>query len=312
MMMSARIRRIAIGVISGILLLLALAGPFAVNGANEFLFETIAVEALFATSVALLWGTGNIPSFGQIMFFGVGAYVTAELATNAPGLPMPVVILASIAAAGVAGVLTGLVSMRSRGVAFSMVTLAISQAVYLLAFTTNIVGGENGISGIIAPMGMTGLWYVTIGCAALGVAGYYLISVSPFAQALRAIKDDAKRMSCLGVSVRRYELVAFILASLGAGLAGSLFAYINAVVTTDTLHWTGSGLPIIMLLVGGMGSFWGASVGTVVIELATQYLQQFTTLASTLVTGLILLSVLIWFPKGILGITFGRRKGRQG
>jgi branched-chain amino acid transport system permease protein len=125
---------------------------------------------------------------------------------------------------------------------------------------------------------------------------------SPFGQTLYAIKSDPVRASYLGVGVRTYRSVAFVIAGCGAGLAGGLMAYASQIVTADMLAWTESAVPIIMLLLGGATYFWGPAVGAVLLSLALYYFNQVSNLY-LLFVGVLLMLILLLLPRGVLSIT---------
>lgn len=282
--------------------------PLAGNRSQLFFWETVAVQVLFATSVNLLFGYANMASFGQAAFYGLGAYATAELARA--GLPVMLVLPVATLAAAIAGLLVGAVATRASGVAFSMVTLAVGQGLYLVAFQSGLVGGENGIPGVL-PQGWTAtaFWYLVVASTAVGLAAYHVVVHSPFGQTLVAIREDPKRAAFLGVDVRRLRIAAFVWAASGAGLAGSLMAYSSGTVTPDYLYWTQSGYPVIMALVGGMRVFWGPALGAFLITWLLRVLGQATP-AYLFFVGLVLLAVLVFAPEGLLPLLGRLRRPR--
>ncbi|HEX5493698.1 MAG TPA: branched-chain amino acid ABC transporter permease [Mycobacteriales bacterium] len=287
-------------------LAVVLALPHTTDGGLLFVWETAAVQVLFATSVNLLFGEAGIPSFGQAAFFGVGAYTVALGVGH--GWSPPLLLLAAIGCAGLAAGLTGLLTWRTTGLAFAMLTLAVAQACYTLVIRTDAFGGFNGIPSVtIEPVAglrlddPTVFWYFLAGCVGLGVLAFWRISRSPFGHTLRSIRQDEVRAAFLGVNVRAYRVLAFTLAGCGAGLAGALFGYANQIVTPDAMFWTGSATPIIMLLLGGMGYFLGPAAGAVLFTWLLHYLNEITT-SFLFVTGLLLLAVLIFLPRGLLSL----------
>ena len=287
-------------------LVTVLALPHTSDSGILFVWETAAVQILFATSVNLLFGEAGIPSFGQAAFFGVGAYTVAMGVPH--GWSPPVLLVAAIGCAGLAAALTGLVTWRTTGLAFAMLTLALAQAIYTLVIKTDTFGGYNGIPSVtIEPVAgidladPTVFWYFMAGCVGLGVLAFWRISRSPFGHTLRSIRQDEVRATFLGVNVRAYRVLAFTIAGCGAGLAGALFAYANQIVTPDALYWTGSATPIIMLLLGGMGYFLGPAVGAVLFTWMLHYLNEITT-SYLFVTGLLLLAILVFLPRGLLSV----------
>jgi branched-chain amino acid transport system permease protein len=249
-------------------------------------------------------GYAAIPSFGQAAFFGTGAYTVALLAPL--GVPVPLVVIASLAIAGVLAAAVGLATLRATGIAFAMVTLAISQALYTIVFHGQFLGGENGFPGITAsdlgPLHLAEprvFWFVLVTFCVLGIAGYRLMVTSPFGSALLAIREDPKRAAAMGLNIRAYRVGAFVLAGCGGGVAGSLFAYANQIVTPEALYWTQSANPLIMALMGGVRSFVGPLLGALVYTAMLHELSQLTH-AFLLFVGLIFLLFLFFLPEGLI------------
>ncbi|MGH7071143.1 MAG: branched-chain amino acid ABC transporter permease [Acetobacteraceae bacterium] len=285
---------------------LMIALPYLVNTGALFFWTTVLVTVLFASSVNLLFGVADIPSFGQAAFFGAGGYTVAILAPHA--WPAPLVLLAAVGVAGVVAAVTSLITWRTTGLAFAMLTLAIAQALYTLVIKTSFLGGFNGLPDIVAPnLGPIVLsaprpfWYFSLVSVVIGLALLWQVEHSPFGHVLRSIRENAVRATYLGISVRAYRAVAFIIAGAVAGLAGGLSVYANEIATVNILYWTQSALPIIMLLVGGRHHFFGPAIGAVILTWLVNDLSQ-QTAAYFFYIGLLLLAVLLIFPEGILGL----------
>jgi branched-chain amino acid transport system permease protein len=285
----------------------------AVLGAGDLFFWTTALIAvLFATSVNLLFGVADIPSFGQAAFYGAGGYTVALIAPH--GWPAPIALLAGIAVAGVVALVMSLITWRTTGLAFAMLTLALAQGIYTLVQQTDALGGHNGLPGITAPdLGPLDLastetfWYFTAICVAIGLLVFWRIGRSPFGHTLAAIREDPVRAAYLGLNVRAYRFTAFVFAGCGAGLAGGLFAYANHIVTPGVLFWTQSAIPIIMLLLGGRAYFWGPAVGAVVLTWFQNFLTEQTN-SYIFYVGVLLLAVLVLLPSGLLSLPAALRR----
>lgn len=290
-----------------VVLVIAVIGLPQVLGTGAVFFWTTAIIAvLFATTVNLLFGVADIPSFGQAGFYGAGAYTVAMLAPH--NVAAPLALLAGIGVGAGTAFLTSLITWRAAGLAFAMLTLAIAQAMYTLVVKTNALGGYNGLPNITPPplgpvnlLNETNLWYFTAVCVALGLLAFWQIGRSPFGHALRSIRENPVRANYLGLNVRAYRAVAFTIAGAGAGLAGGLFGYANQIVTPNALYWTMSATPIIMLLLGGRAYFWGPAVGAVLLSWFLNYLSQVTT-SYLFYIGLLLLAVLVLLPEGLLSL----------
>jgi branched-chain amino acid transport system permease protein len=281
--------------------------PAVGSSASTFFWTTVAITALYAMSVNLLIGFAGIPTFGQAAYFGIGAYAVGLL--EPAGIPMlPALALAALAAA--AGALAvAAVSLRASGLAFSMITLAVAQGLYVLTFHLDVLGGENGLVGIfpgtllgidLARNG-TALWAFCFIIVVAGIALLRVLSVSPFGRTLRMIRDDARRAEFLGIPVRRYQAAAFAVAGGIGGLSGALFTYVQGVTVPDYLFWTRSGDPIVMSIIGGMHTFLGPVLGTVVYMWTVDALSKLT-VGWVLWVGLAFLVIVLAAPGGILGL----------
>ena len=280
--------------------------PMYAHTSGLFLWETVAVQMLFATSVALLFGHANMPSFGQAAFFGVGAYAAALLAPT--GLPLPLVLLVAALIAGAFAALVGVITVRATGLAFSMLTLAIAQSLYTLVFHVASLGGEDGITPLqrspLGPLSLTTnteYWYFLAIVVVATVLAFRVVQRSPFGFALRAIRDDPVRAASLGVNLRAYRVAAFVIAGIGGGIAGGLFAFASDVVTPDLLYWTQSGNPIIMSLIGGLHSFAGPLAGAALFTLMTHQLGEITP-TYILYVGIVFLGFLVFLPEGLVSL----------
>ncbi|MEO7127238.1 MAG: branched-chain amino acid ABC transporter permease [Nakamurella sp.] len=273
--------------------------PSIASGATMFLMEQVLIQILFATSTNFLFGRSHMPSFGQAAFFGTGAYTVALWYSY---IPVAALLVLAMAFSAVCSAVIAAVSIRTRGIIFANVTLALGQGMYLLAVKTSWVGGENGLPGISAgSLSMHGIWYLTGGVVVAAIAVCWVIYHSPFGITLQALREDPIRLEFLGVRVARYRLAAFTLAGAGAGLAGGLFAYTSGIVTPGTMYWTQSGYPILMILVGGMGFFWGPVVGAVFVTLLLNELSGHPGW-DLIILGLVLIGVLLFAPRGLLGL----------
>ena len=299
---------------------IALAAPF--FGYPVLLMKLLCF-GLFACAFNLLIGYTGLLSFGHAAFFGTAGYVTGH-ALGAMGLPVEFGILLGVGAAALVGLVMGLLAIRRQGIYFSMITLALAQMVYFAALRMPFTHGEDGLQGV--PRGkLLGfidlandrvLYYVVL---AICIAGFALIVRtihSPFGQVLKAIKENEPRAISLGFDVDKYKLMAFVLSTALAGLAGATKTLVLGFETLTDVHWSMSGLVILMTLVGGMGTLVGPIIGAFIIILLENKLGEFGTLLaritgvewfSTLgesvgmVTGLIFIACVLLFRRGIVG-----------
>jgi branched-chain amino acid transport system permease protein len=295
-----------------------------------FVANDIAIWALFATSLNLLVGYTGLVSFGHAAYFGIGAYATGLLMKQL-AVPFPLAFPAAGLLAGFFAFLFGFFCVRLTRIYFAMLTLAFAQIVWAICFKWNeVTGGEQGMPEIPYP-GFDWVDRVTAAVPFLGgyrTSDYYYFTClllvggclwlmrrivrSPFGRVLETIRENAERAEFIGVNVRRYELAAFVLAGTFAGLAGGLFGIFNRGVFPDFAYWTKSSEVLIMTLLGGMGTFYGPTVGAIVLILLNQQIVSYTEYWP-LVLGTILVFLLFVFPGGIAGAVIGlwRRLDRR-
>lgn len=278
---------------------------FVCTPSQLYFWTTIAETALFAMAVNLLFGQTGMLSFGQAAYFGIGAYAVALLAPRELNPLLSLVI--GMAAGGCAAAIVGVATLRTTELVFAMLTLAFGMALYSITFHLQIVGGENGLVGIIPPnlfwIELTdshALWVFTAVVAGVGVAFLWMVHRSPFGRTLKMIRDDPIRAENLGVPVFRFRLAAFTLSGTLCGLAGTLYVWAQSVASPDALFWTTSGTPVIVSLLGGAAFFLGPIVGTVIYVYATDTISLMTP-AWIFYIGVGFLFVVLVAPDGIVG-----------
>lgn len=280
---------------------------------------------LFAMSLDLVLGYAGIVTLGHSAFFGIGAYVAGILSAKLR-LTDPVLLLAAGAvAAGLLGLATGAVILRTRGLTQLMLTLAIAAVGLEIANkATPLTGGADGLSGvIIAPIfgafrfdmfGKTAyVW-----CLGVLFAAWWLVRRlihSPFGAALTGIRENSVRMHAIGVPVYRRLLVAYTVAAVIAGVAGALLTETNQFVGLNVLGFEPSGELVVMLVLGGVGRLYGAFVGPLVYLIAQDVLAKQFPQYWYLGIGLILVLVVLFARGGLLGLVdtlVARRRGGAG
>ena len=295
-----------------------------------FVATDVVIFALFAVSLNLLIGYTGLVSFGHAAYFGAGAYATGILMKK---LAVPFVLAwpAAGVLAGLLALVAGFFCVRLTKIYFAMLTLAFAQIVWAICFKWNeVTGGEQGMPDIPYPsfdwvervaavVPFVGgyraseyFYFVTLVLVAVCLWALRRIMRSPFGRMLETIRENAERAEFIGVDVRRYELVAFVLAGAFAGLAGGLFGIFNRGVFADFAYWTKSSEVLIMTLLGGMGTFWGPAVGALVLLVLNQQIVAYTEYWP-LVLGTILVALLFVFPGGIAGafIALWRRLAKR-
>jgi branched-chain amino acid transport system permease protein len=263
--------------------------------------------ALFATAFDIMLGYTGLLSFGQATFFGGGAY-TAGLLAQRLAVPYPLNALAAALAAGILALPIMGLAIRRRGIYFAMITLALGQMVfYVVNEWRDLTGGENGVQGIprVALGGFpiaspTVFYYVAFPLVALGLLVCWRIVRSPFGRVLLAIRENEVRTQTLGYAVSRYKLLAAVLSCTLSGLAGGIWVINHGFVALDAVHWSTSGLIVVMVLLGGMGTRLGPLVGAALVLYLRDFLSTWTD-AWGVVTGVIFIVIILVFRQGIVG-----------
>jgi branched-chain amino acid transport system permease protein len=275
------------------------------------------VFALLAASLDLLVGITGLPSLGHAAYFGVGAYAAAwftkNVSTNGP-LPL----LVALGAGAVAAAATGWVAVRTHGVFFLMLTLAIGEIVAQAAETWEpVTGGSNGLYGVPAtriagtPLDVAGVYWYVLAAFLLGFAALLLVSRSPFGAALRGIRDNEPRMRAIGYATRRYKYLAFVVAGAIAGLAGGLLAAQQRLVTPSDLSFTTAALALLAVIIGGAGSLWGPCLGAALVIVVRDVVGPDIDGHGPLLLGLVFILVVYLLPRGAAGLRLPRRPGRS-
>jgi len=275
---------------------------------NEILAE-IAIYAILAMALDLVAGYAGMISLGHAGFFALGAYVTAALTVF---FDWPVVAAMPLAILGAAllAFVTGIVVVRLTGVFFIMITLAVGQMVYSYLFKNRTFGGDDGMSG--TPR-LDLSWFnlntddpvvfsmLTVAFAVVVYLIFVVLSRSPYGHALIGIHQNENRMRALGCPVRLYKLAAFTASGAVAGLAGSLVAQLSGFISPELSFWTVSGELLIMVIVGGMGTFIGPIVGTAVVISLKHELSSMTEYWS-FVMGIFFVAIVLFAEGGLYGL----------
>jgi len=302
--------------------LAALSVPFLGSRYYTFVATDVAILALFAVSLNLLLGYTGLVSFGHAAYFGVGAYTTGLLMKKA-GVPFVLAFPAAGVLAGLLALVFGFFCVRLTKIYFAMLTLAFAQIVWAICFKWNdLTGGEQGMPEIPYPdlawlerLPLVGelrtsdhFYLLTVVLVALCFWLLRRVVGSPFGRILTTIRENPERAEFIGVHVRRWELLAFVLAGAFAGLAGGLFGIFNRGVFPDFIYWTKSSEVLIMAILGGMGYFYGPAVGALVLLVLNQQITSYTEYWP-FVLGSILIVLLFAFPGGLVGaLDAGRRR----
>ena len=291
-------RFVVVALVAGAALLPLVLGPYGLAVATE-----VAIFALFAASLHLLVSVGGLASFGHAAFLGLGCY-GAALATKTLGLPMLPAILAGPLLAALGAAIVGWFAVSLSGVYLAMLTLAFAQILWSIAFQwVSVTGGDNGLLGVWPSRwaaSASHFYWLTLALVALAVMGLRAVIFSPFGYALRAARDSELRSEAIGIDRRRVQWRAFVMAGAAAGLAGALFAFLKGSVFPDTMGVSTSIDGLVMVLLGGVETVSGPIVGAIFYKLLSIWLISHTDY-SKLALGLVIIGLVLVFPKGIAG-----------
>ena len=287
-------------------LALLLAAPFL--GLYPVFVMTALCYAIFACAFNLLLGFTGLLSFGHAAFMGSAAYATGWLVKSA-GWPPELGLLAGLVVGAGLGLLVGLIAIRRQGIYFAMVTLAMAQMIYFVCLQAPFTGGEDGLQGVprgvlfgVLPLGNDlALYYVVVAVFVAVFLGIVRIVHSPYGQVLKAIRENEPRAISLGYDVDRYKLLAFVLSTALAGLAGSLKTLVLGFASLSDVHWSMSGEVVLMTLLGGMGTFAGPVVGALTIIGLQNFLADRVGSWVTVIIGVIFVVCVLAFRKGVIG-----------
>lgn len=279
------------------------------------LVAKVMVLAIFAMSLDLLVGYAGLVSFGHAAFFGVGAYATAALIAKAGIADMAIILPVVLVAAAVAALVIGWFSIRTSGIYFIMITLAFAQMLYFFFHDLPFWWGADGVNlprrglprlafgdtVILDLSDRTVFYYVALTCLVLAFALLTVILRSPFGRVIVGIRVNENRVRALGYNVQNYKLVAFVIAGTLAGFAGFLEASRTAFVAPAHLSWHESGLVLVIVLLGGMGTLYGPILGAFVLVMLEDWVSGITEFW-LLVMGLFVILVVLFLPNGIAGL----------
>jgi branched-chain amino acid transport system permease protein len=296
----------------------AIAFPFAMHAMDQQFYISFAtrvlIYAMAAASLNLVLGYGGMVSFGHAAFFGAGAYIVGILAVEGV-TSLWIAWPTAIAVAALAAFVIGAISLRTRGVYFIMITLAFAQMMYYVFVSMKEYGGDDGLSlaarstpGFGISLSNDFVWYYLV-LLLLIIILYLLHRLlhARFGRVIEAIRENETRATAIGYPVYRYKLLCFVISGAIAGLAGALIANQTSYVGPALLHWVQSGTLMIMVILGGVGRFWGGPVGAVVLLALEEGFSGSPLLGEyalhwQLPVGVILLAVVLLAPQGIAGL----------
>jgi branched-chain amino acid transport system permease protein len=274
------------------------------------LFGRIVVFSIAASSLNLILGYGGLVSFGHALYFGLGAYIVGIAATHGieNGWIQLVIVLSMCA---LIGLLTGLISLRTNGIAFIMITLAFSQMFYFLFVSLKQYGGDDGLPlvarsnfGLIDLSSNTVLYYLALAVLFLVLwLGHRMIH-SRFGMVLLGSKSNERRMKALGFPTLRYKLTAYVISTMVCGVAGMLFGNLSNFASPSYLSWNTSGDLFVMVVLGGVGTLLGPVWGTVAFLLIEEIFKSLTD-HWMLYSGALIIVIVLISKRGIYGVLLG-------
>ncbi|MCK9914028.1 branched-chain amino acid ABC transporter permease [Microbacteriaceae bacterium K1510] len=302
---------------------LLVALPFAVRSFGLESFTGLATQVLIygiaALSLNLILGYGGMVSFGHAAFFGVGAYTVGILYYHmaddslflglVPGTDAMLITLpAAMIVAGLVAAIIGAFSLRTGGVQFIMITLAFAQMLFFLFVSLDTYGGDDGlimrrrdVLPFLDTRDPTTFYYLCVAAAALWLLITSCIVRSRFGFVLNGMRQNEQRMGAMGYAPYPYKLVAFIIAGMGAGLAGALMANYLRFASPDMLHWTKSGELMMMVILGGAGTLFGPLLGAAALVILEAVLTAYTE-NWQLPLGIILLVIVLFSHGGLVAL----------
>jgi branched-chain amino acid transport system permease protein len=278
-----------------------IAGDFYINLASQIL-----IAAIFALSLNLLVGFGGMTSLGHASYLGVAAYLSALL-TSRYGFGHGTAALISILGTIVMAAFFGLIALRATGLGFLMITLALSQVLWGLAYRmSNITNGDNGLAGLTrpSPFGISldsaaSFYWFALGVTAFAFVMMAIFVSSSFGSSLKGVRDQPRRMAALGFNPWMIRWITFIYAGFWGGVAGLLYVYYNKYIHPTSLSTTSSAEALLGVIAGGSGTLGGPAVGAALVLLLKNYASAYVERWNMLL-GLVFLFIVLVMPTGIV------------
>ncbi len=293
--------------------------------ADDFLLNVVTlimIWAIFAVGFNFVFGSLGMVSFGHASFLGIGGYGLA-IATMRYGVSFELGLLVGCALAAFCAWIFSFFALRVSGIFFALVTLALSQLLFILADSKlrDLTGGADGIPGVVRPelfgidfFSSTNFYWYVMAIFLVIMAAVAVLRISPFGRVVLSVQQNEIRTETLGYNVHRIKQITFLISGGISGIAGGLLASLLMYVNPQMLHWSTSGDVIIMTLLGGSGSLWGPVIGVVIFEGLKEWLSGYTQYWYGIL-GLVFIIATMYFPRGVLGeaqALAGRLHDRRG
>lgn len=317
--MSSITQRNRVLLLLGCLIALAIVAPYIGPFLLILLIQAL-IFGILAMSLDVLLGFTGLASLGQAAYLGVGAYVTAILATRYNiGLGWDFILVLGLGtlAAAVTAALFGLIAIRATGVYFLMITLALGMCTWGLAYRWNsLTGGDNGLNVLFRPVAGVDLaddltfFYVVWGLFAFTLGALYLLVQSPFGRSLEGIRESEPSMRMLGYHTWLHKYLAFIIAGGFGGLSGVLWVHLAGIISPEDIILTTSVDALLMVVLGGPGTLIGGAIGAVVVVFIREYLS--TQIGWwQYILGVVYIATILYLPDGLMGIPARFRQRRR-
>jgi branched-chain amino acid transport system permease protein len=293
---------IAVALFAALLVLLPFfVGDFYINLASQIL-----IAAIFALSLNLLVGYGGMTSLGHASYLGVAAYISALL-TSRYGWGHGTAAMISIAGTTAMAAFFGVIALRATGLGFLMITLALSQVLWGLAYRmSNVTNGDNGVGGLTRPMpfgisleGPAPFYWFALIVTLLAFLMMAVFVSSSFGSSLKGVRDQPRRMAALGFNPWMIKWITFIYAGFWGGISGLLYVYYNKYIHPTSLSTTSSAEALLGVIAGGSGTLGGPVVGAAVVLLLKNYVSAYLERWNMLL-GLVFLFIVLVMPTGIV------------
>ncbi|GBD20423.1 hypothetical protein HRbin28_00864 [bacterium HR28] len=290
------------------LLVLLLIAPFVLPTYPLSVLTEILIFTLFAMSLNILLGYAGLPSLGHSAFFGTGGYAVGLLAKYL-GTPAPLALLIAVVAGIALALITGPFVLRTHGAYFLILTLSLTQVLFGIVWLwRRVTGGDDGLPGIPTPKlpfllgrvsDTANFYYLTLIVVGIAIATIAWVVRSPFGLALVGIRENERYLEGLGYPTWTLKYVAYALAGGYGALAGGLFAYFKGFVGPGQISWLLAGEGMVMVILGGAGTFWGPAIGTILVLLLRYEVSAFTQ-RWVMILGIVFILTVLLLPQGIV------------
>jgi branched-chain amino acid transport system permease protein len=295
-------RWLKLGIIAALIAFL-LAAPFVLRAFYLRILTEILIWGALAMAINIMSGYTGLAPFGQAGIFGTAAYVVGFLVVKAGIDQVYVTIPAGILGATLLSVVFGAIAIRTSGLYFLMITLAEGMIIWGLAYRwAAVTGAENGLRGISRPELVSDFnvyYYVVLAVVVLIIYGIYRVVKSPFGLTLQGIREGERRMRALGYNVPLHKFIAFVLAGFFSGVAGVIYVYYNNFVSPASVEFARSAEELLMVILGGSGTFWGPIVGSAIITTVRHQVSVYTDRWLMILGGIYVFTILV-APGGLV------------